>query len=113
MIKLYVGDLAKAQHFYSEVFGATPSLELGNTAHIMTFPKGGPGLVLLRAAPSDATKQGSFIIKEPNLRTAKALALANGATEQGTFAGNPGGQSATSVDLLDPWGNQVEVLQLS
>ena len=39
-----------------------------------------------------------------------AAALAT--KEQRKFAGNPGGQAAQSIDFLDPWGNQVEILQI-
>jgi predicted enzyme related to lactoylglutathione lyase len=111
MIKLNVGDVEKAQSFYGTVFGATSAAAMGGGIHILTFPKGGPGLVLLPSG-KDGEKRGAFIMKVPNLQASKTLALANGATEQGTFTGNPGGQSATSVDLLDPWGNQIEILQL-
>ena len=110
MIKLTVGDLPQAEQFYGTVFGAKPIAQLGDTVHIVTFPNGGPGLVLIKS--TDTNKQGAFIIKVTNLDTAKSLALANGATEQGTFAGTPSNQAAHSVDLLDPWNNQIEILQL-
>src|SRR5262245_25662939 len=58
MVKLYVGDLAQAEKFYRTVFGANPALKLGATAHIVTFPAGGPGLVLLKKKPTDKTKYG-------------------------------------------------------
>jgi hypothetical protein len=77
----------------------------------VTFPDGGPGLVLLKKGPHDK-KQGSFIIQVLNLSAAEAQAIANGAKEQRKFAGNPGGQAAQSIDFLDPWGNQVEILQI-
>lgn len=112
MLKLYVDDLAKAEQFYGSVFGANVALRVGERAHIVTFPDGGPGLVLLQRQKGDKKKVGGFIVQVPSLDTSKALALANGATEQGTFAGNPGSQAAKSVDVLDPWGNQVEILQL-
>ena len=111
MIKLQVSDLSAAERFYGMVFGAKPALAIGNGAHIVTFPNGGPGLVLLTAKPNKKMT-GAFIIRVPNLREAQARAVANGAKLQGTFSGNPGGQAARSVDLLDPWGNQVEILQI-
>ena len=112
MVKIYVGDLDKAEQFYGAVFGAKRALEIGAGAHIVTFPKGGPGLVLLKAGASTAHQKGAFIIQVPNLAVAEAAALANGATKQGTFAGAPAGQAAKSIDLLDPWGNQIEILQI-
>ena len=60
----------------------------------------------------DGDKHGAFIFRVPDLQATKALALENGAEEQGTFAGAPAGQEAMSIDLLDPWGNQIEILQL-
>lgn len=46
MIKLYVGDMNAAKAFYGGAFGAKPALEIGSNANILTFPNGGPGLVL-------------------------------------------------------------------
>jgi predicted enzyme related to lactoylglutathione lyase len=112
MIKLYVGNLTAAQKFYGAVFGAKLAITMGSFAHIVTFPKGGPGLVLLRKGKGDAKKVGGFIIQVPSLTTAKTLAVANGAKVQGKFAGRPGNQVAQSIDLLDPWGNNVEILQI-
>lgn len=111
MIKLQVGDLSAAERFYGAVFGAKPALAIGNSVHIVSFPNGGPGLVLL-GGKANEKMTGAFIIRVPNLREAQARAVANGAKVQGTFAGNPGGQNAHSVDLLDLWGNQVEILQI-
>jgi predicted enzyme related to lactoylglutathione lyase len=112
MVKLYVGDLAAAEKFYGAVFGAKPALAVGERAHIVTLPKGGPGLVLLKEGRDDKQKYGAFIIQVPDLRVAQARAVANGAKVQGKFAGAPANQIAKSVDLLDPWGNQVEILQI-
>ena len=50
MIKLYVGSLATAQKFYGAVFGAKLAMTMGSFAHIVTFPKGGSGLVLVRVS---------------------------------------------------------------
>jgi predicted enzyme related to lactoylglutathione lyase len=112
MVKLYVGSVDAGEKFYGAVFGAKVAIKLGDTAHIVTFPNGGPGLVLLKKRPADTKKQGSFIIQVPNLSAAQTLAIANGAKKQRTFAGNPGGNAAKSIDFLDPWGNQVEILQI-
>jgi predicted enzyme related to lactoylglutathione lyase len=116
MLKLFVGNLAQGEAFYGNVFGAKVALAVGANAHVLTFPNGGPGLVLLGpgagAGASDVTKKGAFIIQVPSLTASKALAVANGATVQGAFAGAPQGQAAKSIDLLDPWGNQVEILQI-
>jgi hypothetical protein len=111
MIKLYVGNTGAAERFYGAVFGAMPVIKIG-TIPIVTFPKGGPGLVLLKRGPHDKDRVGGFIIQVPNLIQAKTLAVAHGATVQGKFAGTPSGQAAQSIDLLDPWGNNVEILQL-
>jgi hypothetical protein len=78
----------------------------------VTFPDGGPGLVLLPRNPKEKSRTGAFIIKVPDLNASEALALDNGAKKQAVFAGKPSGQAAHSVDLLDPWGNQVEILQI-
>ncbi|MFE2062916.1 VOC family protein [Streptomyces sp. NPDC059467] len=110
MVKLYVGTLDAGEAFYGRVFGAKFAVAQGETAHIVVFPNGGPGLVLLKRGPHDWKKKGSFIIQVPDLDIAKARAVANGATVQGEFEGGPDGQSR-SVDVLDPWGNQVEILQ--
>jgi len=112
MVKLYVGDLDAGERFYGALFGAKLALKVGENAHIVTFPDGGPGLVLLKKGANDRKKQGSFIIQVPDLSAAQTRAIANGAKQQGTFAGNPGSQAAKSIDFLDPWGNQVEILQL-
>jgi predicted enzyme related to lactoylglutathione lyase len=112
MVKLYVGDLDEGQTFYGDVFGAKFALAVGAGAHIMTFPNGGPGLALIKAGAGDKNKKSAFIIQVPNLQATKALAVAKGAKLQGKFAGAPGGQAAKSIDLLDPWGNQVEILQV-
>lgn len=110
MVKLYVGTLDAAERFYGQVFGAKFAASQGDNAHIVLFPNGGPGLVLLKRGPHDWRKNGSFIIQVPDLDAAKARAVANGATIQGEFEGGPDGLSR-SVDVLDPWGNQVEILQ--
>jgi predicted enzyme related to lactoylglutathione lyase len=111
MVKLYVGNVDAGEKFYGAVFGARLALKVGNVP-IVTFPKGGPGLVLLNKGLRDQNKVGGFIIEVPNLSEAKALAVAHGAKVEGRFAGTPGGQTAQSIDLLDPWGNNVEILQI-
>jgi predicted enzyme related to lactoylglutathione lyase len=112
MIKLYVGKPTAGEHFYGAVFGATPALAMGKFAEIVTFPQGGPGLVLLKKSKSNKSQVGGFIIQVPNLQATESLAVAHGAKVQGKFAGSPGNQAAKSIDLLDPWGNNVEILQL-
>jgi predicted enzyme related to lactoylglutathione lyase len=111
MIKLPVGNVAAAEKFYGAVFGAKLAITVGS-AHIVTFPDGGPGLVLLKRNPKEKGRTGAFIIKVPDLETSEGLAVANGARKQAAFAGTPNSQAARSVDLLDPWGNQVEILQI-
>src|SRR5262245_34557146 len=62
MVKLYVGDLEAAERFYGAVFGAKLALKVGENAHIVTFPDGGPGLVLLKKGANDKKKEGAFIV---------------------------------------------------
>jgi predicted enzyme related to lactoylglutathione lyase len=112
MIKLYVGNPKQGEQFYNAVFGATPALAMGKFAEIVTFPQGGPGLVLLKKSKNNKNQVGGFIIEVPSLSATEALAVAHGAKVQGKFAGTPGNQVAHSIDLLDPWGNNVEILQL-
>jgi predicted enzyme related to lactoylglutathione lyase len=111
MVKLSVSNLDAAEKFYGAVFGAKLAVKVGGNAHIVTFPDGGPGLVLIKS-PVDKKKQGAFIVQVPDRNAAVALAVTNGAKEQAKFAGTPASQAAVSTDLLDPWGNQVEILQL-
>ncbi|MET0728118.1 MAG: VOC family protein [Acidimicrobiales bacterium] len=112
MLKLHVGDVDDAEAFYHTVFGATLAVELGEGARVLTMAEG-PGFILLEDGPDDEdTWNGSFLIQVPDLAVAEAAALDNGATRQQAFEGSPGGEQARSVDLLDPWGNQIEILQL-
>ena len=113
MLKLHVGDdLAAAEKFYGAAFGAKKGGTVGAGVDIVSFPNGGPGALLIKTGPQDKNMHGAFIMQVPDLASAKAAALANGAKEQGTFKGQPGGMAAKSVDILDPWGNQIEILQL-
>jgi predicted enzyme related to lactoylglutathione lyase len=112
MVKLFVGSVKAAEKFYGEVFGASLVYKVAKNAHVLTFPGGFPGLILLKKRPGDQNKFGAFIMQVPNLDAAKALAVANGAKVQQNFSGNPGGKAAKSVDVLDPWGNQIEILQI-
>ncbi len=111
MIKLHVGSLDAGEKFYGAVFGAKLALKVQGNVGVVTFPNGGPGLILL-PGQSDDKKAGAFVIQVPNLTAAQARAVANGATVQGEFTGTPNNQTGRSIDLLDPWGNQVEILQL-
>ncbi|MEU9348690.1 VOC family protein [Streptomyces sp. NPDC048278] len=108
MVKLYVGTLDAAERFYGRVFGAKFAVAQGENVHIVTFPDGGPGLVLIKKGPHDGKKKGGFIIQVPDLDVAKGRAADNGARVQGEFEAPDGSRS---VDVLDPWGNQVEILQ--
>ena len=112
MLKLHVGDIDDAEAFYHSVFGATVAYELGEGIRVLTMAEG-PGFILIEDGPDDEdTWNGSFLIQVPDLAAAEAAAIDNGATHQQAFEGSPGGQEARSVDLLDPWGNQIEILQL-
>lgn len=112
MVKVFVDDMAAGEKFYGTVFGATLSMSMGENVHMLTLPAGGPGLVLIKRGPEDADKYTAFIVKVPDMKASEALALANGGKHQQSFTGAPGGQGAQSIDLLDPFGNQVEVLQM-
>jgi predicted enzyme related to lactoylglutathione lyase len=112
MMKLSVGDLDEAEAFYGNVFGATVGMKIGDGAHLIGFPDGGPGLILIENDEADDGNDGAFIIQVPDLEASQALAVANGATVEKAFEGQPGDQPARSVDLRDPWNNQVEILQL-
>ena len=46
-----------------------------------------------------------------NMESTLARAVANGATLEQSFQGEQGG-GAQSTNIIDPWGNQIEVLQL-
>lgn len=111
MVKIYVDSIDAGEKFYGTVFGAAVSMSMGEGVHILTMPAGGPGLVLLKKGPADQDKHAAMIVQVPDLQAAQTLALANGAQRQQEFSGNPNGAAARSVDLLDPWGNQVEILQ--
>ncbi|MEV7394867.1 VOC family protein [Streptomyces sp. NPDC091215] len=71
MVKLYVGTLDAAERFYGRVFGAKFAVAQGENVPIVTFPNGGPGLVLIKKGPHDGKKEGGFIIQVPDLDFAK------------------------------------------
>ena len=110
MVKLPVGDDEAAQEFYGTVFGATLAMEMGDRVRIVMFPGGGPGLVLIPEDPENE-RNGSFIVQVANMESTLARAVANGATLEQSFQGEQGG-GAQSTNIIDPWGNQIEVLQL-
>ena len=110
MVKLPVGDDAAAQEFYGTVFGVTLAMEMGDQVRIVMFPGGGPGLVLIPEDPENE-RNGSFIVQVTNMESTLARAVANGATLEQSFQGDQGG-GAQSTNIIDPWGNQIEVLQL-
>lgn len=112
MVKLYVGDLKAAEKFYGTVFGTQLAVKIGKNAHVVSFPDGGPLLALIKAGRHDKNKKGSFVVQVPDLAAAKKLAVANGAKAERSFAGSPAGQTAKSIDFVDPWGNGVEILQI-
>ena len=58
MIKLYVGNIPRAEKFYGALFGAKLAVKLGKYAQIVTFPKG-PGLALLQKTAADKNKVGA------------------------------------------------------
>jgi len=110
MVKLPVGDDEAAQEFYGTVFGVTLAMEMGDQVRIVTFPGCGPGLVLIPEDPENE-RNGSFIVQVTNMESTLARAVANGATLEQSFQGEQGG-GAQSTNIIDPWGNQIEVLQL-
>ena len=110
MVKLPVGDDEAAQEFYGTVFGVTLAMEMGDRVRIVTFPGGGAGLVLIPEDPENE-RNGSFIVQVTNMESTLARAVANGATLEQSFQGEQGG-GAQSTNIIDPWGNQIEVLQI-
>jgi predicted enzyme related to lactoylglutathione lyase len=111
MLKVYVGDLDEAEAFYGAVFGATSAMDLGDVSRVLTFPDG-PGIIINLEGADHVDDNTNFIMQVPDLEAAVAAAEDHGATYQQGFHATPGGQEARSVDLLDPWGNQIEILQL-
>ncbi|WP_029432086.1 VOC family protein [Blastococcus sp. URHD0036] len=111
MLKVHVDDIDEAGDFYGTVFGATLAMDLGEGHRVMTMP-GGPGFILIQDRADERNDwNAQFLIQVSDLERTEALALENGAEHQQAFEGSPGGEQAFSVDLLDPWGNQIEILQ--
>jgi predicted enzyme related to lactoylglutathione lyase len=113
MLRLYVGELARAEKFYHEVLGATVVQKMGDKVGIMIFPGGVmPGLILIEA-PKNEFKSGSFVMQVPDLEATLARAAANGGKVMSTrFSQNIQAMPAQSRHVFDPEGNDIEVLQI-
>ena len=72
MIKLFVGDdLAEAEKFYGAAFGAKKVGSVGDGVDIVTFPDGGPGVLLIKSKADDE-KYGAMIVQVPDLDVGEA-----------------------------------------
>lgn len=113
MLRLYVSDLERGKKFYHEVFGATEVQKMGANVSIMNFPGGAlPGIIMIKS-PDEVRMNGSFVIQVPDLEAALTRAAANGGQPQTTrFSQNVENMPAQSRHLIDPDGNDIEVLQI-
>lgn len=113
MLRLYVNDIARAETFYHQVFGANVVQKMGDKVRIMMFPGGAmPGVILIQS-PEVATMHGSFVIQVPDMKALLAKAAANGGTLKNThFEQQMAGMPAQSSHFSDPDGNLIEVLQI-
>lgn len=113
MLRLYVSDLERGKKFYHDVFGATEVQKMGPNVSIMNFPGGAlPGIIMIKS-PDEARMNGSFVIQVPDMEAALARAAANGGKpETRRFSQNVENMPAQSRHLIDPDGNDIEVLQI-
>ena len=113
MIRMFVSDLPRGEKFYHEVLGTTVVRRMGDNVAILTFPGGAlPGIIMIKS-PQVAQMKSSFVIQVPDMEAALARGAANGGTAQSTrFAEAVQGMPAASHHLLDPDGNDIEVLQI-
>lgn len=113
MLRIYVSDIARSEHFYHEVLGANVMQRMGDKVRIMIFQSGGmPGIILIQS-PEVATMHGSFVVQVPDLQTVLDRAKANGGTLKNTdFSQQMAGTPAHSSHFSDPDGNLIEVLQI-
>lgn len=113
MIRMFVSDLARGEKFYHEVLGTTVVQKMGENVSILNFPKGTlPGIIMIKS-PQVTQMKSSFVIQVPDLEGVLARGAANGGSVQTMrFAQQVEGMPAKSRHLLDPDGNDIEVLQI-
>jgi predicted enzyme related to lactoylglutathione lyase len=113
MLRLFVSDLDRGEKFYHEVFGTTVVQKMGENVRIMIFPGGAmPGIIMIKSS-EEATMNGSFVVRVPDLRATLDRAAANGGKLMDTrFAQQIDNMPARSSHFTDPDGNVIEVLQI-
>lgn len=113
MLRVFVGDIARAEKFYHEVFGMIAAQKMGDNVRIMIFPGGGlPGIILIQS-PQETTMNGSWVMQVPDVKATLERAVANGGVAMNTrFAQQVEGQAAQSTHFTDPDGNVIELLQI-
>lgn len=113
MMRMFVTDLARGENFYHEVLGTTVVRRMGENVSILTFPGGAlPGIILIKS-PEVAQMKSSFVIQVPDMEATLARGAANGGSAQSKrFAEAVQGMPAASHHLLDPDGNDIEVMQI-
>jgi len=113
MVRMFVSDLPRGEKFYHDVFGTTVVRRMGDNVSILTFPGGAlPGIIMIKS-PQVAQMKSSFVIQAPDMQATLARGAAAGGAAQSTrFAEAIQGLPAASHHLLDPDGNDIEVLQI-
>lgn len=113
MMRMFVSDLARGEKFYHEVLGTTVVRRMGDNVSILTFPGGAlPGIIMIKS-PQVAQMKTSFVIQVPDMEAALARGAANGGSAQSKrFAEAVEGMPAQSHHLIDPDGNDLEILQI-
>lgn len=113
MLRMFVSDLTRGEKFYHEVLGTTVVRRMGENVSILTFPGGAlPGIIMIKS-PQVSQMKSSFVIQVPDMEAALAHGAANGGSAQTTrFAEAVQGMPAQSRHLLDPDGNDIEVMQI-
>lgn len=113
MLRMFVSDLARGEKFYREVLGTTVVRRMGENVSILNFPGGAlPGIIMIKS-PDVAQMKTSFVIQVPDMEATLARGAANGGSAQShRFAEAVQGMPASSHHLLDPDGNDIEVLQI-
>src|SRR5579862_9770871 len=65
MVRVYVSDMAKSEHFYEEVLDMRVAGALSDKEHALKFP--GPndaaGVLLLKADPKTSQANGSVVVR--------------------------------------------------
>lgn len=113
MIRMFVSDLARGEKFYHEVLGTTVVRRMGENVAILMFPGAAlPGIIMIKS-PQASEMKSSFVIQVPDMEATLSRGAANGGSAQSKrFAEAVQGMPAASHHLLDPDGNDIEVLQI-